>query len=653
MCIKKCPFEAITIINLPKNLVSETTHRYGANSFKLHRLPMPRAGEVLGLVGTNGIGKSTALKILSGNLKPNLGNFDAAPDWKAILKYFRGSELQSYFTKLIEDKMRAVTKIQYVDDVAKQKKAQGIVGKKLKAADKTDRIDKVIEMLDLGNVLEREVKNLSGGELQRFIIGMVYVQKADIYMFDEPSSYLDVKQRLKAARAIRELNSHDNYIICVEHDLSILDYLSDYVCCLYGTPGVYGVVTMPSSVREGINIFLAGFIPSENLRFRLTELTFKVSEEKKDDKDEGTSIQKTQVYTYPTLTKTLGPFKLKVEQGSFTNSEIVVMLGENGTGKSTLIHILAGILKPDDEEADFPSLNISIKPQKIAPKFQGAVRSLLEVKLGDKWNNPVFKTEIIKPLDIEPLLDNDVQTLSGGELQRVALTLALGKPCDVYLIDEPSAYLDSEQRLIAAKVIKRWVMNTKKCAFVVEHDFIMASYLADKVIVFDGIPAQDTFCTSPEGLVSGMNRFLKMLEITFRRDPTNYRPRINKHLSQKDQEQKASGCYFLIDEQQIEKMQKERELKKARAKADKEAKKAGGGVIKEKPEEGKKDKKGKKDEEEEKKGDSQEEDKKEEEEEEEKPKKKYKGKQRHSSEEEEDEPPAQEEEEQNEEDGDQ
>ena len=104
ICVKKCPFSAINIINLPTNLESQVTHRYSANSFKLHRLPMPRPGQVLGLVGTNGIGKSTALKILSGKLKPNLGRYDDPPDWEEVLKYFRGSELQSQqqnFLKLL------------------------------------------------------------------------------------------------------------------------------------------------------------------------------------------------------------------------------------------------------------------------------------------------------------------------------------------------------------------------------------------------------------------------------------------------------------------------------------------------------------------------------------------------------------------------
>lgn len=291
MCVKRCPFEAIKIINLPKGLSTQVTHRYGPNSFKLHRMPMPRPGEVLGLVGTNGIGKSTALKILAGNLKPNLGRYESPPEWKEILKFFRGSELQNYFTKMLENNLKALIKVQYVDSISKDPKiAKVIVGKRLMALDKKGIHKDVIEALDLESVLEREVGHLSGGELQRFVIAITCIQTADIFMFDEPSSYLDVKQRLKAARMIRSLLVADNFVIAVEHDLSILDYLSDFICVLYGQPGAYGVVTMPYSVREGINIFLAGFIPTENMRFRDEELTFKVVEQDKD-KEEAIKIE--------------------------------------------------------------------------------------------------------------------------------------------------------------------------------------------------------------------------------------------------------------------------------------------------------------------------------------------------------------------------
>lgn len=569
MCVKQCPFEAIRIINLPKGLESQTTHRYGANAFKLHRLPTPRPGQVLGLVGQNGIGKSTALRVLGGNMRPNLGQHENPPDWKTVLKHFRGSELQSFFTRMLEENLKALIKIQYVDSVAKNKAvAQAFVGKRLKHLDQQGVFNDVIELLDLGSILERQVQHLSGGELQRFIIGLTCVQKVNIYMFDEPSSYLDVKQRLNAARMIRSLNSHDNYIIVVEHDLSVLDYLSDFVCCLYGNPGAYGVVTLPFSVREGINVFLAGFIPTENMRFRDFELNFKMKEgdaeadekkekkkpkkeeeEKEEDTEEARQkkLQKA-VYNYPEMTKKLGPFHLKVNEGTFNPAETIVMLGQNGTGKTTMIKMLAGILPPDTGADDLPKLNISYKPQTIAPKFEGNVEQLFNAKLKQSWQAPLFKTEILIPLNIQPLLDQMVQNLSGGELQRVAIVLALAKPCDIYLIDEPSAYLDSEQRVIASKVMKRWIMQSKRAAFVVEHDFIMATYMADKVIVFDGEPAKDTYCTSPETLVSGMNRFLKLMDITFRRDPTNYRPRINKHESQKDQEQKKAGNFFLMEE---------------------------------------------------------------------------------------------------------
>jgi ATP-binding cassette subfamily E protein 1 len=540
ICSKKCPFEAITIINLPSNLEKDTTHRYSANSFKLHRLPTPRPGEVLGLVGTNGIGKSTALKILAGKQKPNLGRFKDPPDWSEILTYFRGSELQNYFTKILEDDLKAIIKPQYVDQIPKAVK--GSVQQLLDKKDDMKNQDQVSTMLDLHGVKHRNVEDLSGGELQRFAIAMVCIQKADIFMFDEPSSYLDVKQRLKAALAIRSLLASNKYIIVVEHDLSVLDYLSDFICCLYGMPGAYGVVTMPFSVREGINIFLDGFVPTENLRFRETSLVFKVSETATDEE-----IKRFCCYDYPKMSKQLGDFMLEIDPGEFTDSEIIVMLGENGTGKTTFIRMLAGRLEPDGGTKT-PYLNVSYKPQKISPKSQGTVRQLLHEKIRDAYIHPQFITDVIKPLQVEQLYDQEVLNLSGGELQRVALTLCLGKPADVYLIDEPSAYLDSEQRLHAAKVIKRFILHAKKTAFVVEHDFIMATYLADRVIVFEGQPSVKTIANTPQNLVIGMNKFLKSLDITFRRDPNNFRPRINKLNSVKDCDQKKSGNYFFLED---------------------------------------------------------------------------------------------------------
>uniref|UniRef100_A0A9J7X653 ATP-binding cassette sub-family E member 1 n=2 Tax=Cyprinus carpio TaxID=7962 RepID=A0A9J7X653_CYPCA len=417
ICIKKCPFGALSIVNLPSNLEKETTHRYCANSFKLHRLPIPRPGEVLGLVGTNGIGKSTALKILAGKQKPNLGRFDAPPDWQEILAYFRGSELQNYFTKILEDDLKAIVKPQYVDQIPKTVK--GSVGSILSRKDDTKTEELVCEQLDLLHLRERNVEDLSGGELQRFACAVVCIQRADIFMFDEPSSYLDVKQRLRAAITIRSLISPDR--------------------------------------------------------------------------------------------------------------------------------MLAGGLKPDGG-GEVPILNVSYKPQKISPKFKGSVRALLHEKIRDAYTHPQFVTDVMKPMQIESIIDQDVQNLSGGELQRVALALCLGKPADVYLIDEPSAYLDSEQRLMAARVIKRFILHAKKTAFVVEHDFIMATYLADRVIVFDGIPSRNTNANAPQNLLAGMNKFLAQLEITFRRDPNNFRPRINKLNSIKDVEQKKSGNYFFLDD---------------------------------------------------------------------------------------------------------
>jgi ATP-binding cassette subfamily E protein 1 len=327
---------------------------------------------VLGLVGTNGIGKSTALKILSGKLKPNLGKYDAPPEWVDILKHFRGSELQNFFTKVLEDNITAVTKPQYVDQIPRSIKVPNMtVGKMFDRQSELDNRDQLETDLELKGLQTREVGQLSGGELQRFAIAIASVRKADVYMFDEPSSYLDIRQRLAAARVIRGLVTSTNYVIVVEHDLATLDYLSDFICVLYGVPGTYGVVTMPYSVREGINIFLDGMIPTENLRFRDESLTFRIAETVDD-----TVVTKSQSIIYPAMTKTLGNFKLHVEPGNFSNSEIIVLLGENGMGKTTLVQLLGGKLVPDEAEKAV-SLRVSMKPQTISPKFPGSVRMLL------------------------------------------------------------------------------------------------------------------------------------------------------------------------------------------------------------------------------------------------------------------------------------
>jgi len=217
-------------------------------------------------------------------MKPNLGRFDSPPDWEEILVHFRGSALQDYFTKILEDTMKATIKPQYVDHIPRA--VRGMVGAILKTKDERSEIEGwdvlnwATTEAELKHVMNREVGVLSGGELQRFAIAAVAVQQADVYMFDEPSSYLDVKQRLTAASMIRQLLEgefgYKRYVIVVEHDLAVLDYLSDYVSVLYGQAGGYGVVTMPFSVRVGINAFLAGYISTENLRFRDDALSFKV-----------------------------------------------------------------------------------------------------------------------------------------------------------------------------------------------------------------------------------------------------------------------------------------------------------------------------------------------------------------------------------------
>ncbi|MGH0165234.1 UNVERIFIED_CONTAM: hypothetical protein FKN15_003347 [Acipenser sinensis] len=156
-----------------------------------------------------------------------------------------------------------------------------------------------------------------------------------------------------------------------------------------------------NAYRTGINIFLDGYVPTENLRFRETSLVFKVAETANEEE-----ITKMCRYQYPRMKKQMGDFELEIIEGEFTDSEIMVMLGENGTGKTTFIRMLAGRLKPD-EGGEVPVLNVSYKPQKISPKFKGSVRQLLHEKIRDAYTHPQFVTDVMKPLQIENIIDQD------------------------------------------------------------------------------------------------------------------------------------------------------------------------------------------------------------------------------------------------------
>jgi ATP-binding cassette subfamily E protein 1 len=530
ICVHKCPFDAITIVNLPQEL-EEPIHQFGPNTFRLYRLPIPRKSQILGLLGENGTGKTTAIRILSGEIPPNMGeyNSDVRHDVSA---YFRGSELQDYFERLKSGDLRVVMKPQQITRIPAVVK--GTVGGIIERMDERDISEKLCISMDMGAALPKKIESLSGGELQRLALIVTMCRDADMYYFDEPSSYLDINQRLNVSKAIRELSAEKSVIV-VEHDLALLDYLSDYVHILYGQPGVYGICSVPYGVRVGINAYLRGYLREENVRFRKEEIVF----------DPAGKIWKGEeiLLGYPVLSKQFEGFTFQGSSGEIHTGEVMGIIGPNAIGKSTFVKILAGVIKAEE---DFETtLKISYKPQYLQSDYEGTVQDIL------CWvNKGMFSsyqiTEIVNPLKLERLMDNTVSELSGGELQRLSIAVCLLQDADLYLLDEPTAYLDVEQRLAVAKVVRRFVEQHEKAAIVVEHDIVSVDYLSDRLMVFSGIPGIKGKASSPMGLKDGMNTFLKSINITFRREPETGRPRANKEDSLLDREQKARGEYYYI-----------------------------------------------------------------------------------------------------------
>ncbi|VVC00862.1 Cobalamin import ATP-binding protein BtuD [uncultured archaeon] len=528
ICPKKCPVDCITIINLATEM-QYPIYQYGENMFRLYGMPLPQKG-VVGLIGKNGIGKSTAIKLMAAHIIPNFADFETKLSPAEVMKKLP-PDLQNYFRTLAEKKLKVSLKPQNINKIPEV--FTGKARELLEMSDERKVFQKAVEAFFLQEILEKRVGVLSGGELQRLAIAVAYCKEADLYYFDEPAAYLDIKQRLAAARALKGL-SETKSVVVIEHDLAIFDYLSDYVHVFYGQENAYGVVSGVKAARSGVNEYLDGFLREENTRFRDHSITFSTA-------SAGQSTETKVKFSYPALGKKFDKFSFSSDAGSIMEGEIVGLLGENAIGKSLFIKMIAGVEQPDNCSVG-NLLRVSYKPQYVKAEEGIDVGELFTGALDMQVAEAAKRR-----LNINSLMDKRLTTLSGGELQRVSIALALSKDADIYLFDEPSAFLDIEQRLEFASLLQHLIADSRKCAFVIDHDLVLLDAISSRMAIFEGEAGKKGHASQPSGKREGMNRFLKGVGITLRRDKDSRRPRINKPDSALDREQKEAGEYYYYE----------------------------------------------------------------------------------------------------------
>jgi ATP-binding cassette subfamily E protein 1 len=537
ICINKCPHDALIIENLPSELETDMIHRYSMYGFRLFRLPTPTKESVVGILGPNGMGKSTAINVLSGRVTPNLGEWtNTEPDWSDVIESLPKGELRDFLGEVQGNSVKISVKPQSVDKLPKRIK--GKVSELLKKVDERGMYDDLCSKLGIVHVLDRTMQQLSGGELQRVAICAAMLRDADVYFFDEPSSYLDIHERMRIVRILQEL-SQTKRVIVIEHDLAVLDVLADLVHIVYGKKGAFGIFTPARSTRQAINSYLDGFLPEENVRIREKPIKFLKHRDRVQEIG-------SPVIEWGQLQKSLGDFELESGDGRVHRAEVIGVVGPNGTGKTTMIKMLAHEIEYDEGWITSDA-TISYKPQHIDVDIDGSVQLWLDSELGAKWRSGEFHVNVIKALGVDQLLPKRVKKLSGGERQAVCIAICLGREADVYLLDEPSAHLDANARMEAAKAIRRTMESNEKSAFVIDHDVYFIDIVSDSLLVFDGEGGKKGIANGPFNLRDGMNRFLSNVDITFRRDHDSRRPRINKSDSRKDREQQASGDYYSFD----------------------------------------------------------------------------------------------------------
>jgi ATP-binding cassette subfamily E protein 1 len=532
ICVHKCPFDAIKILNTPEADESEIVHRYGYNGFRLYRLPVPPEKGITGLLGPNGTGKSTALRLLAGRDVPNLGDFDHPAEWPKVLDHYRGTALRAHFERVSRGGLVTAVKPQYVDRLADEAStASEFVGDGPRAA-------RALEEVGLGHRGGRRLGELSGGELQMAAIARTLATDADLYLVDEPSSYLDIVHRLRIARLLRRLGESKSVVV-VEHDLALLDYLADQAHLLYGEPAAFGVISHPIPMRSAINTYLNGYLKDENVRFRTEPVRF-VAHPPKAPGRHNVAVE------FPALEKEFPKFSLSVGAGALATGTTVGVVGPNATGKTTFVRMLAGAEAPTRGTPP-AGVTVSYKPQYLKATQSASLRARSEALAGDPmFDSKLFERELVPGLHLDEVLDVALPDLSGGELQRAAVALALARPASLYLLDEPSAYLDSDERMAMARLLRRQVERQAVTALVVDHDVYFLDLACDELMVFqsEGADGSKGRGDGPFPMRDGMNRLLQNVDITFRRDAETLRPRINREGSVLDREQRAKGEYY-------------------------------------------------------------------------------------------------------------
>lgn len=491
ICVKKCPFHAIDVINLVAPVEDKLVYSYGDNAFKLYGLALPRKG-IIAVIGENGCGKSTNVKLLASELKP-----------------------QELPTVEIKDYYKSEKSLSVKPQELNARGLETRVSEALEGNDEAGRLADLKRVFDLDKVWDRKLCELSGGELQKAVLTSALCKEDDVYVLDEPFAFLDYVYRIRLVDYLKREFSEKSVLV-VDHDISLLSYLCEQAYLLYGRSGAYGIASQSYATDRGINMFLDGFIAPENVRFRKEAVKYK-SYQKEEAHETA--------FVIPPASLKRGPFTLEAkEEIRLKKGEVVGVAGPNGIGKSTYCN--------DIHESHS---NTSMKPQ-ILERGTDLTAAYLEKK------NP-FDESYMRQMNLQRLEYYPVASLSGGELQKLQVFRCLTPmDKDLFILDEPTNMMDINGRIVLSKLLREKA-STGCAVLVVDHDLEFLLNTVDRLIVMDGEPAKHGFVKGVFDKGRGVRLLLEKFDLSYRRDKETQRLKLNKRGSVKDRELKGSGDF--------------------------------------------------------------------------------------------------------------